>query len=339
VSLLIDAHSHLYPDMFRAALRSRSEPPQLVPGNGVDRFVIFAGEEGRPFGSTFWSVDDKLAFMDEHAISISVVSLGNPWLDPFVGSEANELARSTNEFFASLEDATGGLLVGLASLPQHDVAAALDELDRIAASPGLRGVAGGCRLCGRELDDPDLNALWERLSAAKLPFFVHPHYTVGGKALKGFGNALQLACGFPFETTVAVAKLVFAGVLQRYPDLVVFAAHGGGTLPFLVGRLDTAWRVDAAARARLKRPPAEDLKRVFVDGLVYDGAPLRACVAMVGTDHVAFGTDHPFSVADPARNVAAIDQALLPDEQMNVRAATAKRVFRLDTQSGGDARS
>lgn len=325
----IDIHSHLYPRWYVDALKARSAPPQVVGERGAERFVIFAGEHGRPMGDEYWELERKLALMDDHGIEQTVASLGNPWLDPFASSEADELVTRSNEYFASLESETGGRIVGMGVLPQHDIARAAASVAEISATPTLYGAINGCRMCGRELDDPELEPIWAALAETGLPLLLHPHYLLGRDQLSGWGHAFPVALGFTFETTAAVARLVFAGVLQRHPSLRLVLSHGGGTLPFLAGRLDAAWHSDPSVRDALPVPPSGDLRKVFYDALVYHAPAVLAVREMVGADRMAFGTDHPFSVSDPAANLNAIDEALEGDERVAVRGTSARAFFGL----------
>jgi predicted TIM-barrel fold metal-dependent hydrolase len=333
----IDMHSHLYPRWYVEALKRRDAPPRVVGHEGAERFVIFDGEHGRPMGDEYWDLDEKLAFMAAHGIDQTVASLGNPWLDPFDGEEAAALAVRANEYFASLEGSTGGRVVGMGVLPQHDVELAAATIREIARTPSLYGAINGCRLCGRELDDPALEPVWEALAGTGLPLLLHPHYVLGRQELTGWGHAFPVSLGFPFETTVAVARLVFAGVLQRHPGLRLIASHGGGTLPFLGGRLDAGWRSDPSVREQLTVAPTEDLRRIFYDALVYHPPALLALRELVGAEQMAFGTDHPFSVSDPAANLRAIDETLTPGERDAVRGGSARRYFGLPRRSVGAA--
>ena len=138
----------------------------------------------------------------------------------------------------------------------------------------------------------------------------------------GIGHALPVAVGFPVETTIAVARLVFGGVLHRYPDLRIIASHGGGTLPYLAGRLDAGWRSDPSLSTRAPSPPSSVLGRLFLDAVLYHPRALRAAADLVGTEHLAFGTDHPFSIADPVANLAAIDEAFMEADADRVLAGT-----------------
>jgi aminocarboxymuconate-semialdehyde decarboxylase len=330
---LVDIHSHLYPRWYIDALKRRTTPPRVVGDEGAERFVIFEGEQGRLMGDDHWDLQVKLRFMAAVGIAQSIVSLGNPWLDPFAGDEAMELVARANADFASFEDRTGGRIVGMGVLPQHDVRRAVETVESVAATPTLYGVANGCRLCGLELDDAALDPIWAALERTGLPLLLHPHYVVGRDALSGRGHAFPLALGFPFETTVAVSRLVFAGVLQRFPELKLVASHGGGTIPFLAGRLDAGWQADHGAHdGHLDAAPSEHLGKLFLDALVYHPGAVRATAALVGTTRMAFGTDHPFTIADPAANLRAIDSGFESElDRRAVMGDSAREFFRLPT--------
>jgi aminocarboxymuconate-semialdehyde decarboxylase len=320
------------------ALRARTEAPKLVPSPDGDLFVIFPGEPGRPMDEEFSDVGRKLAFMDEAGIDQSVVSLGNPWLDPIAGSLG--LARDLNAEFASLRDDTGARLVGMGVLPSGPVDDAAEIVGEVAESDSLYGIVVGTRICGLRLDDEALDPLWAVLDRTGVPILVHPHYGTGMDDLLGYDHALPVGLSFPFETTAAIARMVFGGVYERFPDLKVVASHGGGTLPFLAGRLDAAWRSDPVVQERLTVPPSRRLANLFLDALTYHPRAMRATADLVGTRQMAFGTDHPFSVSDPAANLRSVDEAFEGEARAAVLHASAIEYFGLPalTQATSDGR-
>src|SRR5690606_14392467 len=150
---------------------------------------------------------------DRNGIDRSVVSLGNPWLDPFDGDDSPEIARELNAELAGYGEATGGRVVGMGVLPSNSIADAVIIAAEIAETAGLHGVIVGSRICGRTLDDAELEPLWAELARTGLPVFLHPHYSAAPTELTGFGHALPVSVGFPLETTIALSRFVFAGVL------------------------------------------------------------------------------------------------------------------------------
>lgn len=330
---LIDVHSHLYPPAFLDLLRERTRYPRVATVDGQDRFIIFPEEDdpespgGRPITEPFWSVDAKLAFMAEVGIERTVLSLGNPWLDPWAGSDSIGHAERLNEAMVEIAEGSGGRLVCLGVLPNAGPDAAAATI-RALAEPGqpLRGIVTSPRVCGMTLDDERLEPVWEALDETSLPWLLHPSDGLGIREMEGYGHALPITFGFPFETSVAVARLVLAGVLWRYQRIRLVASHGGGTLPFLAARLDATWRGDAEARGRLtEEPPSRSLARLYADAITYHPRALLAADDLV-EGKLAFGTDHPFSVADPEANLAALD-ALDEAARSRVRSGTAADLF------------
>jgi predicted TIM-barrel fold metal-dependent hydrolase len=305
--LVVDIHTHLYPSVYLDALRARTEAPKLVPSPDGDLFVIFPDEPGRIMDEEYSDVGRKLAFMDSAGIDQSVVSLGNPWLDPISNSAG--LARDLNAQFAGLRDETGARLVGLGVLPSDSVADAVEVAGEIGETDSLYGVVTGTRIAGLRLDDEALDPLWAQVESSGVPLLIHPHYGLGMEDLLGYDHALPVGLAFPFETTAAIARMIFGGVYERFPDLKVIASHGGGTLPFLAGRLDAAWQSDPAVQERLPVAPSERLSKLFLDALTYHPRAMRATAELVGAQQMAFGTDHPFSVSDPAANLAGVAEA------------------------------
>lgn len=304
----IDVHSHWYPEWYLELLRERDEIPMISGQDDARRFVIFPDEhdeDGRPMGSEYWDIGDKIVFMDQNEISQTVVSLGNPWLDPFA-AQGVELARRANRDFAALAERTANRVVGMGVLPGDDVAQAAEVAQEISDTPGLYGIIVGPRICGRQLDDTTLAPLWAVLEDTRMPILLHPTRGLGHEDMAGFGHPFPVGMGFPFETTVALARMIFAGVLQDFPGLRVVASHGGGTLPYLIGRLDAAWNSDPAARQRLKVPPSKEAAKLHLDAICYDRRVMQLASELVGQEQLHFGTDHPFSIADPRRNLEAI---------------------------------
>jgi aminocarboxymuconate-semialdehyde decarboxylase len=133
---------------------------------------------------------------------------------------------------------------------------------------------------------------------------------------------LRLSLGFPFETSTAIIRLILAGTLDRYPDLQLVLMHGGGTVPFLAGRLDAYSR-----EANLPRAPSAYLRNVYVDGLVYHAAALRCAIEVIGIDRVLFGTDHPFGIDSMRAQSEALKRTLRHDEERALGQVNAARLF------------
>lgn len=298
----IDVHTHMYFPKYMEMLRNRNEVPKVIVYKGEERLVILPGEDtekttatGRPIGSEYHDFAQKIAFMDEHNIDISVVSLANPWLDFLPPEEAGSIARDLND---SLEKDCGdsnGRLLGFGVLPFQNMDAALAEVEHCAKNlKNIKGFIIGTHGAGHGLQHRDLLPLYKAVEASGHLLFVHPHYGIGNEFYTDTGHALFLACGFTFETTVSIARLICSGMLDEVPRLKLLLSHSGGTLPFLGGRLDSCVHHEPALRDKLEHPPTEYMKRFYYDAVIYHTPALECVQKLVGADRLMFGTDHPF---------------------------------------------
>jgi predicted TIM-barrel fold metal-dependent hydrolase len=295
----IDVHSHVYPRRYIDLLRARQTAPRITTVDGQDRILILPNEDtdsstssGRPIGSEYWDSARKLAFMDRHDIAVSVISPANPWLD-FL-SDGENAASEINQDIQALCEGGHGRLYGLGLLPMRKPSSAANELARIAGLPHLRGAVIGTTGAGHGLDDPALDPVWAAAERHNLMMFVHPHYGLGNEAMTGYGHAMPLALGFPFETTAAVTRLILGGTLDRFPGLRLTIAHAGGVLPYVAARLDACVAADVHSPVRLRHEPSAYLRRMYFDAIGYQAPTLALLIALVGADRIMFGTDHPF---------------------------------------------
>jgi aminocarboxymuconate-semialdehyde decarboxylase len=201
----------------------------------------------------------------------------------------------------------------MATLPIQDPDAAIIELERVVREHGFRSVELGCRVRGELLAEPRFRPVLRR--AQELGVFVFTHPYVAGSLPPDLGcYYLGNLAGLPLDTALMAAHLMFSGVLDELPDLDIILAHGGGYLPYQIGRLEHGYRVRKEARANASSSPLKLLRRFHFDALTHDADALRFLVAKVGAERVMIGTDAPFDMAeeDP---LAMINALQLTDRQ------------------------
>ena len=251
-------------------------------------------------------LDLRLAAMDRMRVDIQLVSPTpvhyHDWAEPEL---AERFTRATNEGIAELCARRPDRLAGLGVVPLHVPDLAVRELTRAVTETGLHGVEISTTAGGRDLADPGFEPFWARAAELGAVVFIHPW----GCSLAPRLDQHYLAniVGQPTETTVALSHLIFSGMLDRHPGLRIIAAHGGGYLPFYIGRSDHAWEHRPDARIPREKP-SEYLRRIYFDSLVYQPAALAALIAQVGIDRVLLGTDFPFDmgVEDPLDRLDAV---------------------------------
>ena len=303
--MIIDFHAHLYPRAFMDEIASVGGPYGIALARGDDAIerLRFEGITFWAYEPSFWDVQARLASLDAAGVDLQVLSMGPPmvyWAEPAVGLR---LCRVLNDAVAAVVQAHPTRFAGFMALPFQDTRLALQELER-ARGLGLVGVQVGSNINGRPLDDPELWPIYERMAAEDLPLFVHPINPLGQPRIHDY--RLDLTVGFPFETTLAAARLVFGGVMERFPALRVCLAHLGGALPFLQERLDIGWRTRQTFpgnTTQLTRPPSDYFRRLYLDCVSYSDPALVCALALYGADHLVLGSDAPFAVGDLERSV------------------------------------
>ncbi|HLT01596.1 MAG TPA: amidohydrolase family protein [Geminicoccaceae bacterium] len=304
---VIDMHGH-------AQIKAADELIRKVFSPEKEPFVAFASpltnEVNRRQLERVWpkltSVEVKLADMDAMGIDLQVVS-PSPfqcayWTEPDLGVE---IARVINDGIAALVEGQPRL-IPFAGVPLQAPARAADELSRCVEELGMRGVFILTNVAGTELSQAGLDPFFARAVALDVPVFIHPHGFTEARRLSEhyFNNVI----GNPLDTTIALAHLIFDGVLERFPGLKIFAAHGGGYLPAYAARMDHAWHAREDCRQHISAPPTTYLKRVYFDTVVFSAAQLEYLIRQYGADHVLLGTDYPYDMGeeDPVGHVESV---------------------------------
>lgn len=311
-----DIHAHFFPEGYLKLIAEQGERFGVrVSRTDPKGPVIEVGPvRTGPLRAAFSDLDLRRKEMDRQGVRVHALSLTLPmvyWAD---GNLGLRLARVVNDALAQAHTAFPERFVGLATLPMQEPRLALDELDRAARLPGIRGVYLGTNIRGRELSDPDFFPIYERMEALELPLLLHPLNVIGAQRLAPYylGNLL----GNPFDTTVAAAHLVYGGVLDRFKRLQVCLPHAGGAFPYLVGRLSRGWKVRSECK-HLKRPPSAYLRRFTYDTVSHSAEALRYLIGLVGADRVMLGSDYcfdmgyerPVEVITRLRGLSRSDQA------------------------------
>src|SRR5436190_683506 len=315
----IDVHAHiLSEDTIRLLQR---EAPKVGPklsdiGNQFGTLEV-AGNVYRHFPRGGWDLERRLEDMAASKVDVQVLSVcpqtfvyGQP------AAVAAAFARIQNEQLAQLAKARPDRFLAIATLPMQAPMQAADELRHAVRVLGLRGAQIGSNIMGKNLDDPELEPVWA--AAAELGAFIllHPINVAGADRLSSY--YLTNLIGNPLDTTIAAASLVFGGVLERHPTLKICLAHGGGFVPYQVGRFVHGWHVRTEPKSKLAKPPTESLKRFYFDTIVHSKEALAFLVGNAGAARVLLGSDYPFDMGMPegvsqvrSLSVPATDQAAI----------------------------
>ena len=313
----IDIHAHYYPqgylDALAAADGSFGVQYRVDPrGPVIDVGPLHAG----PLEQKFIDLILRLEAMEMQGVRIQALSLTQPmvyWADDQLSVK---LSAIFNDALAEAHERYPDRLFGLATLPMQAPALAARELERVAALPGIRGVYIATAIAGREFSDSAFFPIYERICDLGLPIFLHPLEVMGmDDRLATYFLANLL--GNPFDTTVAAAQLIFGGVLDRFPKIRFVLPHGGGALPYLVGRLHHGWKVRPECR-HLQMGPEDYLRHFYYDTIAHSPESLSFLIDRVGADRVLLGSDYCFDmgVARPVESIRSLEGLARTDQDL-----------------------
>ncbi|MEJ5992004.1 amidohydrolase family protein [Ramlibacter sp. PS3R-8] len=322
---VIDVHTHMFTTRWLELLKNESRIYNIKTRPDGQQ-EIFRGDTPVVIpqkGHFDWEL--RIQHMDQAKIDISVVSLTCP--NVYWGGEEVSVraAREANDNVADAQSRYPDRIRWFASLPWEYPQRAVEELERSCAK-GAVGVMVLANVSGKSLTDPMFAPVWAEINRRKLPVLVHPTDPPGVDFMDMTKFDLSWSVGFMFDTTLAITRMIFEGFFDQYPDLKIIASHGGGTLPYLVGRFEKGDEVELPSRRQMKRKPTDYLRHIYYDSITYNLGALQYLVSVVGHEHVMFGTDWPHWVHDTKGAFA--NTAALPEQQMNaIRSRNAERIF------------
>ena len=325
---VIDVHTHMLSHAYLGLLKKHGGGYKLRKVLGGQTGVV---KHGAPFMTLMPGMFDyelRLRAMDEAGVDMAIVTLTSP--NVFWGSakQSLEAARLMNDDMAAQQRRYPERIRFMCSLPWQHARLAVAELKRACEELGAVGVMQLANVDGASLTDRRFAPVWKEIDRRSLPVLIHPSAPPATKQLDVMKYNLIASVGFMFDTSLAVSRMIFDGFFDRYPNLKLIAAHGGGTLPYLAGRLDICFENMPACRERISRKPSTYLKQIYYDSVVFQQESLELAIKVGGEDKVLYGSDYPHNIGDMKGCLARVD-ALWPEVRDKVRGGNAQRIFRL----------
>jgi aminocarboxymuconate-semialdehyde decarboxylase len=298
--LKIDIHTHILPENW----------PDLNKKYKTSGFVTL--EHHKPccakmmIGDTVFreiehnSWDEKVRIDDcgKTGVDMQVLStvpvMFNYWAHP---EHTYDLSRFLNDHIARVVSDNPAKFIGLGTLPMQDTKLAVKELERCMSTLGLAGIEIGTHIHGRNLDDEGVVEIFEAAEELGAAVFIHPWDMLGKDRMPKYW--LPWLVGMPAETALAICSMIFGGVFEKLKNLRVCFAHGGGSFPFTIGRIEHGFEVrpDLVA-VKNKVNPRSYLGRFYLDSLVHDELALKFLLDLIGEDHIVMGSDYPFPLGE-----------------------------------------
>jgi aminocarboxymuconate-semialdehyde decarboxylase len=321
-----DLHTHYYPAAFFEAIEAHGV--EFSFGADPTGRTIITYQGARFFGITPPMTDParRLEDMDCVGIDVEVLSLSTPNVFFADGARQAEVARIMNDAYAELIARHPTRFKGFASIPMDDPDAALREVYHAIDDLKLNGVILLSNIRGRALTDPMYRPFFEEANRMGLCIFLHPMLPAHAAPFNEY--VLGPLVGFPFDTTLAVARMCFSGMLRELPDIKWVIGHLGGAIPYLMERLDSGFRDFAECRVKIDAPPSTYLKRLHYDTVTFSPHNLRLAYDLVGPDHMVMGSDYPHLLGSIDRAVSSIEAMDIPaEDKARIFSGTALRIL------------
>jgi aminocarboxymuconate-semialdehyde decarboxylase len=308
-----DLHTHYYPDSYFQMIRDVKSEFAFTTDPTGRTIIQYRG--ARFFGITPPMTDPELRIeaMDRVGVDVQVLSLSTPNVYFADAAGQPEVARRVNDGYAELMARYPTRFKGFASIPMDHPEAALLELHRALGELRMNGVVLLSNIAGRPLTHPDYRPFFEEANRMKLCIFLHPMLPVAAEPFAEF--VLGPIIGFPFDTTLAVARMCFAGMFREFPDIRWIAGHAGGAVPYLMERMDNGYRDFAECREHIDQLPSTYLKKLYYDTVTFSPHTLNLVRNAVGADHMVMGSDFPHLLGSIDRAVSSIQDLHIPEQE------------------------
>ena len=319
-----DLHTHFYTEQFFQTVRDLPSEFSFDKSPSGQTIITYRG--ARFFGVTpaMTDVSKRLEDMDRVGIDVEVISLSTP--NVFFTDAAHQpaVARMINDSYAELIATHPTRFKGFASIPMDAPDAALAELHRAIDELKLNGVILLSNIGGKPLTSPEYRPFFAEANRMKLCIFLHPMLPARSDAFREY--VLGPIIGFPFDTSLAVARMCYDGMLAEFPDIRWIIGHLGGAVPYLMERMDNGFRDFADCRVKIDKLPSVYLKRLYYDTVSFSPHTLKMVRDMVGADHMVMGSDYPHLLGSIERAVTSIED-FGTDDQDKIFSGTALSIL------------
>ena len=325
--MVIDVHNHFYPPEYLDALRGEDSVVRVTIDEAGNPCVHYPGDYNvavRGHRDIAYRED----VLVQECVDTQIISLTTPGTHVEPPARAVKLARLVNDAFATIVRNRGPRFAALATLPLCDPSASVAELRRAVTELHFPGAMLFSNINGVALADERFIPLYAEADRLGAVLHIHPTSPVGVEAMTDFW--LMPLVGFLFDTTLAAAKLVFAGVPERYPRIKWVLSHLGGAVPYLAERLDRGWRAFGECRTAVPKPPSEYLRHFYFDTVNFDPRALRFAADFGGVGQLLGGSDYPHAIGSIDQMKESISNAgFSATECAQVMGGNARRVYRL----------
>jgi aminocarboxymuconate-semialdehyde decarboxylase len=324
--MLIDVHNHFYPPEYLDALKAGDSIVKLTVDAEGNPCIHYPGDYNVAVQG-HRDIDYRQGVLEREGVDTQVITFTTPGTHVESPERAVRFARMVNDAFAKIVKERSPRFASLATLPLCDPAASVAELTR-AVSLGFPGAMLFSNVNGVALADARFHPLYAEADRLGAILHIHPTDPVGVEAMTDYW--LMPLVGFLADTTLAAAKLTFAGIPEKYPNIKWVLSHLGGAIPYLAERLDRGWEAFPDCRADISRKPSEYLRQFYYDTVNFDPAAVRLAVDFAGADRVMAASDYPHQIGSiPKMKSSLAALKVSEEERKKILGGNAQRLYKL----------
>jgi aminocarboxymuconate-semialdehyde decarboxylase len=324
---IIDFHNHFYPPEYLEAIQTGPSNVRLTFDADNNPLLHYPGDYNIVVRG-HRDIEYRAEVLEKTGVDKQILSFTTPGTHVESPERSVELARLVNDSFSKIMNERGDRFSAMATLPLNDPEASVGELTRAFQELGFKGVMLHSNVNGIALSDQRFWPLYENADSQNAVLYIHPSFPVGVEAMTDFW--LMPLVGFPFDTTLAAAKLVFSGVVEKYPGIRWVLGHLGGAIPYLAERLDRGYFAFEECRMNISKPPSEYLKEFYYDSVNFDTKSLEFAIGFAGADHLVAGSDYPHKIGSLGMMVRSIENLdISVEEKADIYGENAARLLEL----------
>lgn len=330
--MIIDIHNHFYASKLLEEIEKKkyySKHLEIEKDSLNRKIIVQKGTRVVTITEPMTNVDIRLKDMEEAGIDIQALSLSIPGVDFLEPEEGAEFAQYSNEGIANICRRHPEHFVGIASVPLKDTDRAILEIRRAVKELGMKGVLIGSNIDGLFIDDVRFWPIFSEIEKLQIPIFIHPMTPPGNEAMNDYRLAPMI--GYEMDLCLAVIRIVFSGLMERYPKLHFIISHLGGAIPYLISRIENCYTAYPECRENISINPLTYLHKIYFDTVSFYEPALMCAYAFTKADYLVMGSDYPHVIGDIRRAVTSINHLPISDvEKRMILGGNIKKLFKYD---------
>jgi aminocarboxymuconate-semialdehyde decarboxylase len=324
---VVDFHNHFYPKGYVDELKKGGGYASITTDSSGRLIAQYKGDYNIVVGPHI-VLEERIKAMKKYGIDMEVLTLTTPAVEREAVERGTRLAKITNDEYGEICEKFPDTFTALATLPMQDPETSVEELERAVKDLGLRGAMIFSNVNGKPLDSPEFIPLYRKAAQLDVPLFVHPTSPVNSEYMDDY--RLVPILGFGVDTSLAILRIVFSGILEKIRGLKLVATHTGGVFPYLRGRIDRGYEAYPESKVNIPKPPSAYLKEIWLDTVCYNEEVMFSSYSFVGGDKMVLGTDFPHQISDIEYAVGRVNRLkITAEEKQKILGGNAIKLLKL----------